>query len=199
MLKSKIKFSYPLTFLVPFLFLLYVFSLGAFLYANYMAGDSELWQLISSGLLLSIPLIALYSSIGILCYAKYQHDKGIINKELAEIVYYSPRIVSLILIGFITLFSFDVFEPGGNIWLMLGAFVMHSLPSIFLGIFLYFAWKHSSFGYYSFLLASVLFFVMVLRNPVNNLGIVLLFAGPLFCISKLFWVDWKWTKYKSLK
>jgi hypothetical protein len=52
--------------------LLFVLSFARLLYANYQVADSAPWQLIISGILLSIPLALLYFSIGVLVLAARQ-------------------------------------------------------------------------------------------------------------------------------
>ena len=52
-----------------------------------------------------------------------------------------PRILMVLFIIFLTLFSFDVFEMEGSIWTKVGAFVMHSIPSIVLAALVAITWK----------------------------------------------------------
>lgn len=51
------------------------------------------------------------------------------------------RILLILFIIFLTLFSFDVFEMEGSIWLKLGAFVLHSVPSLILVVVMLIAWR----------------------------------------------------------
>jgi len=171
---------------------LFVLSLGMFLYVNYQAGDGELWQMILNGLILAIPLALLYGSIWVLAVAWQQHRSGGLSARMAKFVYRTPRIAGVLIILFITLFSFDVFEEGGNVWQMLGAFVMHSLPSIVLALVLWLAWKREWIGAVLFWLASLFFLRFVLFDPLEGIGMILLFAGPLIVIGLLFWMNWTW-------
>lgn len=174
---------------------LYLLSIGAFMTANYFAGDNAWWQMILNSLILSIPLILLYFSIGLILIARNQHkSQGHLDNKLQKIIYKTPRIAGLLIIFFITLFSLDVFEPGLSILTMIGAFIMHSIPSIFLAIFLYFAWKNPKVGFYMFLIGSLPFLLRFILSPIQGFGVLLLFAGPLTAISTLFWINWKWFK-----
>jgi hypothetical protein len=73
---------------------------------------------------------------------------------------------------------------------VLGAFIMHNLPSIFLIILLVFAWRRPAIGFIAFLLVGLLFMSFVIRG--GGLGHFLLISGPLLLISALFYADWRW-------
>lgn len=57
-----------------------------------------------------------------------------------------PRILMVLFIIFLTLFSFDVFEMEGSIWTKVGAFVIHSVPSLVLAVVLVIAWRRPLIG-----------------------------------------------------
>jgi len=52
-----------------------------------------------------------------------------------------PRILAIVFIAFITLFSLDVFGSGTNIWDAILGFILHSIPSIALIILSIVFWK----------------------------------------------------------
>lgn len=64
------------------------------------------------------------------------------NKAL----YWAPRVLGVLFIIFITLFSFDVFGTGLGFWQAIGAFLIHSIPSFILAIILFIAWKKEIIG-----------------------------------------------------
>jgi len=180
------------------LVVLYVLSLGMFLYANAAAGDGALWQLLTSGLILSIPLILLYGLLGILIIAARQRSQGGIAPRLARIIYWSPRIAAILIIFFISLFALDVFEGDYSLGEMLLAFLMHMIPSLVLIVLLIIAWRWEWFGALAFL-AGGLFFLRTLFLGFGEpgalsgaIGMFLLFAGPLFLIALLFGANWRW-------
>jgi len=179
--------------LITALVLLYVLSLGSLLYGNYMAGDSALWQMIVSGILLSIPLILFYGLIYVLVMAARQRrSQGTVDRRLAKLIYWSPRIAGILIILFVSMFAFDVFVEGLTLGEMLLGFLMHMLPSIAMAIVLALAWRWEWVGFVTFLLAGLFFLRAMLFNPMQGLGMFLLFSGPMFLIALLFGANWRW-------
>ncbi|MDP3026841.1 MAG: hypothetical protein Q8N63_03970, partial [Nanoarchaeota archaeon] len=82
-----------------------------------------------------------------------------------KFLYWAPRILSIIFILFLSLFSLDIFEGnygfGGTI---LGLF-MHNIPSIILVALLIVAWKYDFVGGIVFILAGISYIVLLLINP----------------------------------
>ncbi|HSB65775.1 MAG TPA: hypothetical protein VLD65_04305 [Anaerolineales bacterium] len=176
---------------------LYVITLGSFSYANWKIEPvHELWSFVLSGLILSIPLILFYGSIYVLVSAWYEHRlTREISPRLVKIIHWAPRIAAILIIFFVTLFSLDVFEMEASPLELLGAFIMHSLPSIVMLLLLYFAWRRPMVGFIAFLLAGLFFLRFVIFG--RDLGHFLLFSGPLLLISALFYADWRWLKSQS--
>ena len=174
---------------------LFIVSLSWLLYGNYQAGDSASWQLLISGILLSIPLALLYSSIGVLLMAARQKStQGQVDRRLAKLLFWSPRLAGVAIIFFISLFALDVFAPGYSLGEMLLGFLMHMLPSIALAVVLAFAWRWEWVGFAAFLAAALFFMRFLLRNPVQEFGNFLLFSAPLLVIALLFGANWLWRK-----
>jgi hypothetical protein len=61
-------------------------------------------------------------------------------------IYWTPRIVSIIFILFITLFSLDVFDSSYGFWSTVLAFLIHNIPSILLLVVLVITWKYEIVG-----------------------------------------------------
>ena len=176
---------------------LYLISVAAFNYANWRAdAGQELWIVAVNTLILSIPLVLFYGSAYVLISAWREHHlTGKISSRLAKVIHWAPRVAAILIIFFVTLFSLDVFEMEASPLELLGAFIMHSLPSIFLVLMLVFAWRRPVVGFIAFLIAGLFFMRFVIIGP--NLGHFLLFAGPLLLISSLFYADWRWLKPQS--
>jgi hypothetical protein len=173
---------------------LYVVTLGAFSYVNWkVEPEHVLWNSVVNALILSIPLVLFYGSIYVLISAWYDHRlTGQISPRLAKVIHWAPRIAAILIIFFVSLFSFDVFEMEASPLELLGAFVMHSLPSIFMLVVLFFAWRRPLVGVIAFLLAGLFFMRFVIFG--GDLGHFLLFSGPLLLISALFYADWRWLR-----
>lgn len=116
------------------------------------------------------------------------------NKEGKGFVYWFPRIAGLIFALFLMLFSFDVFGEGYGFWGTILAFLMHSIPSIFLFIIILISWKHEIVGGIVFILFALLYISFAaFRAPNIFIGISwsLIIAGPSLLIGILFLIGWK--------
>jgi len=183
------RYNRPLLIL---LVLLYVISLGAFSYANWMVEPEHvLWSHAVNALILSLPLVLFYGSVYVLINAWREHRlTGHVGPRLAKILHWAPRVAAILIIFFVSLFSLDVFDMEGTPLELLGAFLLHSLPSIIMILFLVVAWRRPVVGFIGFLLAGLIFLRFVIFG--RDLGHFLLFSGPLLLIAGLFYADWRW-------
>ena len=143
-------------------------------------------------LILSIPLILLYGSIYMVAAAWREHAlSGQVEPRLAKIIHWAPRIAAILIIGFMSLFSLDVFETQAPPLELLGGFLIHNIPSIAMIVLLFFAWKRPVVGFVAFLIFGALFAIFFVRDfyALSNL---LLFVLPILLIACLFYIDWKW-------
>lgn len=112
---------------------------------------------------------------------------------LDKLIYWTPRILSIMFILFLALFSLDVFEPGMSIGQMLIGFFMHNIPSMVLAAVLIIAWKYEIVGGIAYILAGLLYiFMLFFRNQFQLYMISwsLTIAGPAFFIGALFLAGW---------
>ncbi|MFH1331947.1 MAG: hypothetical protein ABIH63_01555, partial [archaeon] len=80
-------------------------------------------------------------------------------------VYWTPRILTIIFILFISMFALDIFsEDYTPIQIIIGLF-MHLIPSFILIIALIIAWKYEIVGGVVFISAGIFYIVMLLMNP----------------------------------
>lgn len=111
-----------------------------------------------------------------------------------KIIYWTPRITSIVLIAFLTMFSFDVFSEGYTFWETLLALLMHNIPSLVLTVVLILAWRFELVGTVVFGCAA-LFYMFVSRNAEDQLLLALAYslilAGPALLISLLFYLGWR--------
>jgi hypothetical protein len=66
-----------------------------------------------------------------------------------------PRILAILLICFIGLFSLDVFSMEGTVLQKTGGFLIHNIPTFILIISLFFAWKKEKIGAILFILIGI--------------------------------------------
>lgn len=114
--------------------------------------------------------------------------------KVGKFIYWTPRILAIIFILFLSIFSFDVFGNNYTFWeTVLGLFI-HNIPSIILLIVLIISWKHELIGAIGFILAGLLYIISLLIKPKLEwymLLSVLIIAGPAFLTGILFWINWK--------
>lgn len=119
------------------------------------------------------------------------------EKKINKIVYWLPRILSLLFVGFLFLFSLDVFSSGLSFWqTALGLFI-HNIPALILLVIVIISWKHEIVGGVAFILAGLLYIALVFRNPFQwyYLSWAMTISGPAFLVGILFLVNW-WQKKK---
>jgi len=99
--------------------------------------------------------------------------------------------------GFLSLFSLDVFETQSPPLELLAGFLVHNIPTIALIALLVFAWKRPAIGFVAFLVAAMLFAIFFVRD-FYALPNLVLFVLPILLIAALFYVDWKWLEPSRL-
>ncbi|MFH1590237.1 MAG: hypothetical protein ABIB43_06740 [archaeon] len=120
------------------------------------------------------------------------------EKKINKFIYWTPRILSITFICFLTMFSFDVFDMGLSFWQSIGALLIHNIPSFILLAVLLISWKHEIVGGIAFILAGLLYIIMLLMKPQLEwymLSWSIIIAGPAFLIGILFLINW----YKKKK
>ena len=67
-------------------------------------------------------------------------------KKNNKVLHWTPRIICILSILFISLFAVDSFESDSTIWQQIGDFLMHLIPSFVLLLLLIVAWKWEFVG-----------------------------------------------------
>lgn len=113
-------------------------------------------------------------------------------QKINKFIYWTPRIISIIFILFMTLFSLDVFETGLTFWQTLGALLLHNIPSFFLTAILIISWKYEIVGGIAFILAGIIYILLVFRNPFEwyLLAWAIQISGIAFLVGILFLIGW---------
>jgi len=118
------------------------------------------------------------------------------EKKINKFVYWTPRILSIIFICFLAMFSLDVFDMKLGFWETVLGLFMHNIPAFILLIALLISWKHEIVGGIVFILAGILYIVILLINILRNpsewymLFWALQISGPAFLIGILFIINW---------
>jgi hypothetical protein len=127
-----------------------------------------------------------------------------INK-INRFVYWAPRVLSIVFILFLAMFSLDVLGMGLGFWETVLGLFMHNIPALILLAVLLISWKHEIVGGIAFILAGSLYIIIMLMNMLRNpfewymLSYLLIIAAPAFLIGILFIINWRRKKidYKN--
>ena len=176
------------------LIVLFMLTLAALGIATWTVerGNLQGWEMLVNVLILSLPLVLIYGAVYVLLLGWYERSRqGKVDPGLAKIVHWAPRLAALLIILFTGLFSLDVFGTGAPPLEVLGAFLLHNLPSIAMLVVLLLAWKRPVVGFVAFLVIAAGFLLFFVRDfyALTNL---LLFVLPLLLIAFLFYADWRW-------
>ena len=182
--------------LLIILVVLFVLTIAAFSYAIWAAESGNMqWRMMLLNLpIQAIPFVLLYGSIYVLVIGWREHSTfGQVSPRLAKIIHWAPRVAAILIIFFVTLFSFDVFAMQATPLELLGGFLIHNIPSIGMLVLLIFAWKRPVVGFVAFLVAAALFSLFFVRD-ISALPTLLLIVLPILLIASLFYADWQWLK-----
>jgi len=119
---------------------------------------------------------------------------------MQKFLYWTPRILSILFILFLMLFSLDVFSEELGFWQTLVGLMMHNIPSFVLLIMLIVSWKYEIVGCVSFILAGLLYISLILRNSLLEgfqwyyITWIVLISGPAFLVGILFLLSWLYNK-----
>lgn len=127
------------------------------------------------------------------------------EEKVSRFIYWTPRIISILFILFLAMFSLDIFGNNYTFWEVVVGLFMHNIPVFVLIAVLVIAWKHEWVGGVAFILAGLLYVAMLLIASINNgfewfyLSWSLFIAGPAFLVGALFFVNWFKKKGKNSK
>ena len=108
------------------------------------------------------------------------------EKKINKFVYWTPRILSIIFILFLALFSLDIFEMNLGFWGTLVGLFIHNIPVFILLIILIISWKHEIVGGIAFILMNV----MTTGFEWYYLAWAVQISGIAFFIGIMFLVGW---------
>lgn len=108
--------------------------------------------------------------------------------------YRAPRFLSLLFVGFLSLFSLDVFSFYSG-WAAVVPLLMHLIPSFVLLAGVIFAWKYDVIGGVVFVGFAVVYVLLVgFDRPWSWYAAI---SGPSFLIGFLFFLNWYAKKRNS--
>ncbi len=119
-----------------------------------------------------------------------------INKYL----YWTPRILSIIFLLFLAMFSLDIFDGNYGFWGTIVGLFMHNIPVLVLLIVLIIAWKHEIVGTIFYALGGLLYIGLIMYNflafgfKAYMIFWIVQISGPAFVIAALFYAGWRQKK-----
>ncbi|MFL7891088.1 MAG: hypothetical protein AB8I56_03400 [Anaerolineales bacterium] len=109
------------------------------------------------------------------------------GQSVSKVLYWSPRILGVLIAIFVSIFALDVFGEGYSFWETIAALAMHLIPTLVILVVLCIAWRWEWIGGFLFVTLGVLY--MTLFWEPSNLPAYLLISGPLFLDGILFLLD----------
>jgi hypothetical protein len=114
-------------------------------------------------------------------------------KTSIQLLHWTPRILCIVAILFVSLFALDAFAFGLTIWQQLAGFLKHLIPSFILLAFLLVAWKYEYIGGLIFAIMGLGFspFIFLHNYQMNHsvgmsLIIILMITFPFVVVGLLF-------------
>ncbi|MFA5186103.1 MAG: hypothetical protein WC551_06445 [Patescibacteria group bacterium] len=113
-----------------------------------------------------------------------------------KIIFWTPRILSILFLLFLAMFSLDIFDMNLDFWGTLVGLFMHNIPVFVLAIVLAIAWKHEIVGAIFYTLAGLAYIATLVVGMKGDfqpymISWSLTIAGPAFLIAWLFFVGWR--------
>lgn len=114
------------------------------------------------------------------------------TKHPHPVLFWTPRILAIIFILFLALFSLDIFDMNLDFWGTVVGLFMHNIPSLILLIVLIISWKYEIVGGIAFIVGGLLYITILRKNPFEwyMLSWSMIIAGPAFLVGILFIVGW---------
>jgi len=110
-----------------------------------------------------------------------------------QLLFWIPRILTILFAGFISLFAMDVFQEGRGLWETIGELFVHLIPTFILIALLVMSWK------WEWIVGSV-FIILGLTYMIMNFDYkqwIIAISGPMLLIGILYLLDWNRRNLKS--
>lgn len=118
--------------------------------------------------------------------------------KVNKFVFWIPRVLAILFILFLALFSLDVITPESKFWEIIAGLLMHNIPVfILIIIILAISLKHELVGAIAFMLAGLLYITQLIISALRTgqfegyiLSYSLIIAGPALIVGILFLIGW---------
>jgi len=118
------------------------------------------------------------------------------DSKINKFLYWTPRILSIIFIVFLSLFSLDVFDMKLGFWGTILGLFMHNIPVFILAIVLWISWRREIVGGIVFTSAGLFYGVIMSLEMLKDssergmISAISLIALPALIIGILFIINW---------
>lgn len=123
------------------------------------------------------------------------------SKKVNKYLYWTPRILGIVFVLFLMMFSLDVFEPGLTAGQIAISLLMHNIPALLLLLILIISWKREIVSGVTFILAGLTYILLLAVNPAFEwymLSWSVIISGPAFLIGILFFANWNQKRDKTM-
>jgi len=110
------------------------------------------------------------------------------KRPVKRLLFWTPRILCILLAVFVSLFALDVFGEGYGFWGTIRALLMHLIPTGVILIVLAISWRWEWVGGILFTALGVLYLVMFWGQ--FDWSAYLAISGPLLLVGVLFLINW---------
>ncbi len=112
------------------------------------------------------------------------------TRFLKRLLFWSPRVLSILFVLFISLFALDVFNEGHGFWQTLLALLIHLIPTVLVIIAVVISWHREWIGAVLFTGGGLWYLLANLRH----FSWILTISGPMLLIGILFLLSWLYRK-----
>lgn len=127
-------------------------------------------------------------------------------KNISRGLYWIPRVIAILFILFLAMFSLDVFDSCAGFLGCALALFMHNLPALVLLSLLVIGWRREWIPASIFFIFGIWYIAQFVLTSMINTGFewyyiswIMIIALPAFIIGALFWLNWKNRKKSDIK
>jgi hypothetical protein len=114
------------------------------------------------------------------------------TKRVQKFLFWLPRILCILSIVFLSLFTLDAFSEGYGVWKSILSFLIHLIPSFVLLAVLIVSWYREWVGGALFTFAGIFYIIMMWGQFPWIFYFVL--SGPLLLVGITFFMNWFYKK-----
>jgi hypothetical protein len=112
--------------------------------------------------------------------------EAIMKQPVKRLLFWTPRVLTMLYAAFISMFALDVFGEGYGFWGTILALMMHLIPTGLILLALAIAWRWEWVGALLFIGLASWYTFWAFNHP----SWILVIAGPAFLVSVLFLINW---------